>query len=285
MRWSYRLGEWFGIGVHVHLTFVLLLAWIALSSGSLASVLFVMALFSFVVMHEYGHALTARYFGIRTRQITLYPIGGVASLEGMPERPGAQALVAIAGPAVNFALALLLSVVGWVAGVDVLAAPAFAGGGASWLPTLVQANLVLGTFNLLPALPMDGGRILKALLSMRMDAVRATEIAARVARVVAIGMGLFGLFGEPGRPMLVMIALFVWFAAAGEERLSRVLARRAMGGRATADASLHDERGASRYNAWPTDRYRAQAESRPRRVRLVVIDGPFGRVLRAVPID
>lgn len=249
MKWSYRVGQWFGIGVYIHLTFGLLLGWVALSSlaatGSVAatllSVVFVVALFGFVVLHEYGHALTARHFGIRTRDITLYPIGGVAALERMPDSPRQQALIAIAGPAVNFVLAGTLATIGWLFGLDPLESwgtSQAAGPLSELLSLLVTANLVLGSFNLLPALPMDGGRLFKALLSIRMDAQRATAIAARVARVVAVAMALYGLFGEPGRPMLVAIAAFVWFTAAAEARLAS--------GRAQA----------ARVNAWPTDRYR-----------------------------
>jgi len=293
MKWSYRIGEWFGIGVHVHLTFGLLLGWVALGTladtGSLPamlmSVAFVLSLFGFVVLHEYGHALTARHFGIRTRSITLYPIGGVAALEGMPESPRAQALVAIAGPAVNFFLAGALSGVGWLLGANPLAAAGSGGALGTLLGLMVQANLVLGLFNLLPALPMDGGRVFKALLSMRMDPQRATAIAARVARVVAIGMGLYGLFGDPARPMLVAIAMFVWVASAAEARYARAWGR---------------QTPQTRFNAWPTDRYRRQAaasaasppphqsgptaaDGTPRRVRFVVVHGPFGPVLRVVP--
>ncbi|MDD9968290.1 MAG: site-2 protease family protein [Myxococcales bacterium] len=297
MRWSYRVGEWFGIGVHVHLTFALLLGWVALGTlvdtgslpATLISVLLVTALFGFVLLHEFGHALTARRFGIRTRNITLYPIGGVAALESMPESPRAQALVAIAGPMVNFALAFGLSGLAWLLGRNPFAAPTTAAPLETLLGLMVQANLVLGLFNLLPALPMDGGRVLKALLSTRMDAQRATAIAARVARVVALAMGVYGLLGTPTRPMLIVIAAFVWFASAAEARFARAQAQRTR---------------TSPINAWPTDRYRTP---RPRethfhggppdrgprpsgsgpseQMRFVVVHGPFGPVLRVVPVD
>lgn len=283
MKWSIRLGEWFGIGVHLHLTFLLFLGWVALSSGSLISTLFVLALFGFVVLHEYGHALTARHFGIRTRQITLYPIGGIASLERMPESPRAQALVALAGPAVNFTLAALLTAVGWLFGVNVFAAPDLSGGGAM-LGAMVQANLVLGLFNLLPALPMDGGRVLKAVLSARLGNRRATEVAAKVARVLAVAMGLFGLFAEPARPTLVMIAVFVWLVAGAEARLSTRTSGHSAG--SSTEPRPPSSTQAKRYNAWPTNRYRSDAVGQPpaspapQRVRVTVVRGPSGPVLR-----
>lgn len=291
MKWSLKLGEWFGIGVHVHLTFALLLGWVGLSTlastGDLlltaVSLVFIMALFLFVVLHEYGHALTARHYGIRTRQITLYPIGGVAMLEGMPKTPKAQAWVAVAGPAVNFVLAGLLFVGGHGLGLQPFSDAPTQGALDSLLGTMISVNLMLGTFNLLPALPMDGGRILKALLTTRVGDQRATALAAKVARVVAVGMGLYGLFGEGSNPVLVAIAAFVWFAAGAEERMSRAQAAR--GRRMPTDGA------ASRYNAWPIEPRgeRADAPAGPAdrhaqsARRYVVVQGPFGPELRAVP--
>lgn len=307
MKWSYRLGRWFGIDVHVHLTFGLLLGWIAISTFSstgsllatLLSMVLIAALFAFVVMHEYGHALTARVYGIRTRHITLYPIGGVAALEGMPKSAKAQALVAVAGPAVNFVLAGGLWLLGGALGLDPFGNQEPGAAGAGILRMLITANLVLGAFNLLPALPMDGGRLLKALLLTRMGGQRATAIAAKVARVVAIAMGIFGLTQQ--QPMLVAIAVFVWFAAGAEERMARMQARF---GNLGADGSGMPEQAeqgqpADRYNAWPTDAYRHRrdqeagaptVEAGPQTqkggqggVRFVVVQGPFGPVVRVVP--
>ena len=263
MKWSYRLGEWFGIGVKVHATFGLLLGWLGLSTlaatGSLAATLlslaFVLVLFGFVVLHEYGHALTARHFGVRTRDITLYPIGGVAALERMPDSPRAQALIAIAGPAVNFGLAASLAGLGWLFGIDLSVANER---GGAVLGMMIQANLALGLFNLLPALPMDGGRLLKALLSLRMDAAPATAIAARVARFVAVGMALYGVFAEPARPILVAIAAFVWFTAAAEARFAA--ARRGHPGRDTNLDLEVDREGYVR--AWPVEDYEAERAAR-----------------------
>lgn len=220
---SWRIGTWFGIQVRAHATFGLLLAWLAgeaLVDGQaplavLARIAGVCALFALVVMHEYGHALTARHYGIRTRGITLYPIGGVAMLEGMPDNPRHELLIALAGPAVNFVLAAVL----WgTSGV----LPA---GASDFARLLVYANLVMGTFNLLPALPMDGGRVLRAALSLRMPADRATRVATRVARGLAVLMGTFGLL-TPGYGMLAVIALFVWVASGSELRAAQADAAR-----------------------------------------------------------
>jgi stage IV sporulation protein FB len=174
-----------------------------------------------VTLHEYGHALTARRFGIRTRHITLLPIGGVALLESMPKDPRQEIIVALAGPAVNVAIALFLFLI-----LEITSQPGSLmnlnlGRGAI-LPTLLSANLILALFNLLPAFPMDGGRVLRAVLSMRMDRVRATNTAALVGRALAVILGFLGLTGNP---FLVLIAVFVWIGAGAEARDVAVNAR------------------------------------------------------------
>lgn len=228
MRSSYRLGRFFDIDVRVHVTFFLLPAFLALQafgrSGSvaaaLASALLVLLVFLFVVMHEYGHALMARRFGVRTRGITLYPIGGVAMLESMPKRAWQQILVASAGPAVNFALAAGVWGVSRGLGYSVLADAGDPSQGlGALLATMFWANAIMGTFNLVPALPMDGGRILNAALSLRMDPLRATRIASRVAKLVALGMAAWALY--TGQLMLGLIAAFVWSASSAELHAAR----------------------------------------------------------------
>jgi len=234
MRSSYRLGRFFGIDVRVHVTFFLLPAFLAWQSygrsgslmAALASVLIVLLVFSFVVMHEYGHALTARRFGVRTRGITLYPIGGVAMLESMPKKAWQQIVVAIAGPAVNFALAAgiaaTLHLLGYSLSVlseeSVLTTSA-----SSLLAWLFWINVGMGLFNLIPALPMDGGRILNAALALRLDPLRATRIASRVAKVVALGMAAFAYAN--GSFTLGLIAVFVWSASNAEVRAAEHRAR------------------------------------------------------------
>ncbi|MEM7158827.1 MAG: site-2 protease family protein [Myxococcota bacterium] len=220
MKWSWKLGRFAGIDTYVHASFLLLVAWSAWSAWSgagsgLAVVLgvgFLLAVFASVLLHELGHALMARRFGIRTRRIVLSPIGGVAQLEGMPAAPRQELAVALAGPAVNFALAAGLWVLSPVfAGVPLL---------SSMVGGVMVANLVLGTFNLLPAFPMDGGRALRALLAERKGSTRATEIAARIGKGLALVMGLAGLWW--GQYLLALVAAFVWFAADAELRHSRM---------------------------------------------------------------
>lgn len=223
MSWAWRIATIAGIDVRIHVTFLALLAWIAWSAysttgsmtGALDGVVMILLVFAIVVMHEFGHALTARRFGIKTRDITLLPIGGVASLERMPERPRDELLVAIAGPAVNVVLALLLGATALVLGLDLV--PATPDEQAPMLVRLVWINVALAVFNLLPAFPMDGGRALRALLAMRYGDRSATRIAAQLGQAMALLFGIVGLFANP---MLIFIALFLWMGASGEARLA-----------------------------------------------------------------
>ncbi len=223
MKWSFRIGSPFGIPVRVHLTFLLLPAWYGAmvwkQSGSMEAVLeglaFILALFACVVLHELGHALVARRYGIPTRDITLLPIGGVARLEKMPDDPRQELWVALAGPAVNVAIAgtiFLLVQIG--ASIPRLDAVSLTGG--SFVARVMWVNILLVLFNLLPAFPMDGGRILRALLAMRLDYSRATQIAAVIGQSMAFLFGFIGLFSNP---MLILIGLFVWIGAAQEANM------------------------------------------------------------------
>lgn len=229
MAWSMRLGRFMGIDVRVHATFFLLLAWFGFhywsQTGTLAGVIegltLILALFLCVVLHEYGHALTARRFGIGTRDITLLPFGGVAMLAAMPRQPWQEILVALAGPAVNFGIAGALALAASFEG-DLLE-QGFQFGASSFLSSLLVANLTLGIFNLLPAFPMDGGRVLRALLAMRVGRVRATRIAARVGQAFALGLGYLGFAGNP---FLLLIAVFVWIAAGAEAKAVARTSRR-----------------------------------------------------------
>ena len=232
MGWSLKLGEVAGIRVQVHFTFLIFMAWIVLSgliAGKstqvvLANVAFMLGLFGCVVLHEFGHALTAKRCGIRTKDITLLPIGGVARLERMPEDPRQELWVALAGPAVNVVIATALWT--WlyvtregfnVAGID-MATGLFA-------ERILLVNISLVVFNMLPAFPMDGGRVVRALLATRMEYTRATQIAASLGQGMAL---LFGIIGFFYNPMLMFIALFVWIGAAQES--SMVLMKSALGG-------------------------------------------------------
>ena len=187
------------------------------------------------MLHEYGHALTARRFGIGTRSITLLPIGGLALLESMPKDPRQEIVVALAGPAVNLAIAAILYLV-LQAGARPGALFALDAGRRA-AAQLFAANLLLAAFNLLPAFPMDGGRVLRALLAMRMERVRATRIAARVGQALAVGLALLGLIGNP---MLILIAAFVWIGAGAEAGAVEVDDR--LGGQPAGRAMITDFR-------------------------------------------
>ncbi len=218
--WSWKLVRIAGIDVYVHATFFMVIAWIALihwnESQNLAAVIegvgFILALFACVVLHEFGHALTAARYGIRTRDITLLPIGGLARLERMPDVPLQELWVALAGPAVNVVIAIVLfawlqASGAWeaVEGIGVTA--------GAFAERVMVANVFLAGFNLLPAFPMDGGRALRAVLATRMEYTRATQRAAMVGQGMAI---IFGFVGLQGNPMLIFIALFVWIGAGQE---------------------------------------------------------------------
>ncbi|HSW31454.1 MAG TPA: site-2 protease family protein [Longimicrobiales bacterium] len=220
MKWSWKMGRILGIDVYIHATFLLLIGWIVLShwmadrslAATLAGVWFVLLVFGSVLLHEFGHALAARRYGIPTRDITLLPIGGLARLERMPEDPRQELWVALAGPAVNVAIAAALYL--WLAATGLLAPLADLSVTAGpLLERLMITNLWLVGFNLLPAFPMDGGRVLRALLATRMEYTHATQLAATVGQGMALLFGLVGLFSNP---FLLFIALFVWIGAAQE---------------------------------------------------------------------
>ncbi len=225
MKWSVPVGRFAGIRVQIHVTFLVLLVWIGLSLWSsqqsavaaLTGVGFILALFLCVLLHEFGHALTARQFGVRTRDITLLPIGGVARLERMPDKPVQELLVAIAGPAVNLAIATVLIVVlrafGRLTSLDALASVDAGLAGPGFLERLLVVNILLVVFNMLPAFPMDGGRVLRALLAMRMEYTRATAAAATVGKIFA---SLFAVVGFFWNPFLMLIAVVVWIGASQE---------------------------------------------------------------------
>lgn len=226
MKWSFKIARFAGIDVYVHATFLLLISWIGwrywLAEGSLSAVVtgigFILLLFACVVLHEFGHALTARRYGIRTRDITLLPIGGVASLERMPEDPKQEIIVALAGPAVNLAIALLLWL--WLKlSNNLFSDQASFMAVGSYLHRIMVINLVLALFNLLPAFPMDGGRVMRAALSIRLGHHQATRIAANIGQMLALLMGTLGLLYNP---ILMLIAVFIWVGAASETGIEQV---------------------------------------------------------------
>lgn len=247
MKWSWKLGEFAGIAVYMHATFLLLIGWVVLThwsqSHSLASIVegvgFILALFGCVVLHEFGHALTAKKYGIRTRDITLLPIGGVARLERMPDDPMQELWVALAGPAVNVVIAVVLYL--WLiatASLEPIGNLSLTGG--SIIQRLVGVNVFLVLFNMLPAFPMDGGRVLRAVLATRMEYTTATNVAATIGQGMAL---LFGFLGFFTNPFLLFIALFVWIGAAQEASITQM--KFALSGIPIARAMITDFRSLS----------------------------------------
>ena len=221
MKNALYLGSVGGIRIYIHWTFLILIGWIVFNnmrSGAnvseiLWSILFVLTIFACVTFHELGHALTAKKFRIKTRDITLLPIGGVANMESIPEKPGEEFLVALAGPAVNVVISgiLFLAIGSTVTQESFLQLETINGG--NFLFALMFVNLWLALFNLIPAFPMDGGRVFRAILAFWMDRVRATYIAARLGQFLAMGFVLLGLFYNP---FLVFIGVFVFLGAQAE---------------------------------------------------------------------
>jgi len=222
MSWSLPIFRIAGIQLRIHVTFLLLIGWLAFGyyaeAGSAAAagrVLFILLLFVCVVLHEFGHAIAAKAFGINTPDITLLPIGGVARLERMPEKPAQELLIALAGPMVNLVIAVCLFL---VTGTRSITNPLVLEG-HDLVAQLMVVNVILLVFNLLPAFPMDGGRVLRALLATRMSYARATQTAATVGQAFAFLFGFMGLFGNP---LLIFIALFVYMGASQEAALAQL---------------------------------------------------------------
>jgi len=224
MRWSFKVASVAGIEVRIHLTFLLFLAWIGFSyyqveglPGAVQGVLFILSLFACVLLHEFGHAFAARGFGIATPDITLLPIGGVARLTRIPDKPWQELVVAIAGPLVNVVIAAALIFVvhrsAELEQLQYLESPR-----VELLSKLASVNVMLVLFNLIPAFPMDGGRILRALLAMAMPYAQATQVAAWIGQGLAVVFGIFGLFGNP---LLIFIAFFIFAGAQQEAAIAR----------------------------------------------------------------
>lgn len=222
MPWSLTFGYVYGTAVRIHVTFLLFLVWIWFAyyqQGGIGAawegVAFVALLFACVLLHEFGHIFAARRYGVKTPEVTLWPFGGIARLERIPEKPSEELVVALAGPAVNVVIAAVLLLVLAAQGaqlgmehIEEIENPQ-----ASLVAKLAAANIFLVVFNLLPAFPMDGGRVLRAVLAMNMPHAQATQRAASIGQAFAIGLGLLGIFGNP---MLIIIAVFVYLAASGE---------------------------------------------------------------------
>ena len=219
MRWSYRIGRIAGTDIKVHVTFLLLVGWWAVMgyqeggpSGALSGALSLLALFACILLHEFGHILMARRFGVRTPDVILLPIGGVARLERIPDEPKQELLIALAGPAVTFAIIVLLYLLLQLRGSPVAIGELTPD--TPFLAQLMAVNIYLLLFNLIPAFPMDGGRVLRAILSSRMGLVRGTRVAARLGQTLAVVGGLYGIT-KPA-PLLVLVAFFVFLGANAE---------------------------------------------------------------------
>lgn len=221
MKLSLYLGKYKNVKVFIHWTFSLLLLWIIISNlrqgipgiDILWTIIFVLALFCCVVLHEFGHALAAQKYGIQTKDIVLYPIGGIARLEKLPEDPKQELWVAIAGPLVNVGIFLILSAVLSFTGFNIESLEEIKINPTTIILYLASANLILAVFNLIPAFPMDGGRILRAFLAIRLPRAQATQIAGGIGQFLAIFFIFFGLFNNP---ILVLIGIFIFLGAAAE---------------------------------------------------------------------
>ena len=219
MSWSITIARVAGSEIRVHLTFLILLAWIGFAeyfnggaAAAIDGVAFIIAIFACVILHELGHAIAARRYGITTPDITLLPIGGLARLSRIPEKPSEEIVIAIAGPLVNVVIAAVLLLFG--AHLDPATVASIEKSAPGFLTRLAAVNIWLVLFNLIPAFPMDGGRVLRALLAFRLGRRKATDIAARIGQGLAFAFGFWGLMS--GNVFLMFIAIFVYLAAAGE---------------------------------------------------------------------
>ncbi|MEE8268305.1 MAG: site-2 protease family protein [Gemmatimonadales bacterium] len=230
---SFTIGRIAGVDLKIHVTFLLLLVWVAYRdwtyggpAAAAFSVALVLAIFGCVVLHEFGHVLMARRFGIPTRDVVLLPIGGVARLEYFPTKPRQELLIALAGPAVTLAIAVALYAFLEVFGARPMGVRSLMTFGRGFLANLLVVNVYILVFNLIPAFPMDGGRVLRAALASRMGLLRGTRIAVAVGKSIAVLFGFYAMFG--GRTtnwFLLMIALFVFMAASGEAAAVEARAR------------------------------------------------------------
>lgn len=239
-RWSWQIARLFGIAIRIHVTLFALLVWIAVAAPlagarpqvAIIQVAFIVAFFACVLAHELAHALVARRFACVTREIVLLPIGGIAQMERIPQRPAHELLVAGVGPLASLAIALALAAVALAAGWPLGGAQTSVV--AAVVVPLMWSNLALAAFNVLPAFPMDGGRMLRAALAHRWGRQRATRVAVAIGKALAVGFAVVGL--ALGAPLLALIGVFVWFAADQESAMVRLTA--VLGGATVADAMI-----------------------------------------------
>jgi len=230
MKWSFEVTRLFGIPLRIHVTFLLLLLFVAMGGGPategaspLNRVVTVVLVFACVVVHELAHSLTAMRFGVNVRAIVLLPIGGVSQMQEMPEDPVQEIKVSVVGPATSLLLAAVFFVLASAAGEDVTPRDAarFTIFGPNLLTNLFWINLALGLFNILPAFPMDGGRVLRGILATRMDHTKATRLAVEIGQAIAILMFFLGVFYNW---FLALIAIFIYLGAEGEEHITMLRA-------------------------------------------------------------
>src|ERR687895_1017706 len=230
MGGAFKIGRFSGIDVRVHWTFFLLLVFFAFIGyqasggpvGALTATVTIVALFFCVLLHEFGHSLVAQRLGLEIHSITLLPLGGVSNLESLPEKPSDEVKITLAGPLVSVVLALIFFGVGLLLGAEPrMPTDLFTGIGSvgQFFFYLGYLNVILALFNLIPAFPLDGGRLLRGVLSTRLGALRATEIASRVGQLFAFAFFLIGLLG--GNFLLALVAVFIYFGATGEAQMVR----------------------------------------------------------------
>ena len=271
MRWSLTVGSIAGTAIRIHITFLLFLVWLGTvyyrqggAEAAWQGTIFVVLIFLCVLLHELGHVFAGRRYGVKTSNVTLWPFGGIASMERMPEKPREELIVALAGPAVNVAIAGVLLL--WLgsrfdpANLAKIEDPAI-----SIAVKLAGINIILVLFNMLPAFPMDGGRVLRALLAMRMGNARATELAATIGQGFAI---VFAVLGILYNPMLIIIAAFIFLAASGEATQAQL--------RAVAQGTLVSDAMITEFQSLPTSATVADAAEaliRTTQAEFPVVDG------------
>lgn len=271
MRWSFPIGSLGGTVIRIHVTFLLFLVWLwgvyfrqGGSEAAWQGTAFIVILFFCVLLHEFGHVLAARRYGVETEDVTLWPFGGIANMERMPEKPSEELIVSIAGPLVNVVIALLLAL--YLGGrVDSQQLGEFDSPALSMAAKVMWANVVLVLFNMIPAFPMDGGRVLRALLAMGLGNARATELAAWIGQAFAVIFAVVGIFYGP---MLIVIGIFIFLAASGEASQAQL--------RAVAQGTLVSDAMITAFQSLPTDATvddAADALIRTTQTEFPVVDG------------
>ncbi|HUU25317.1 MAG TPA: site-2 protease family protein [Methyloceanibacter sp.] len=271
MRWSLNVGSIAGTAIRIHITFLLFLVWLGTiyyrqggAEAAWQGTIFIVLIFVCVLLHELGHVFAARRYGVKTSDVTLWPFGGIASMERMPEKPGEELIVAVAGPAVNIAIAAMLIL--WLGPqFDLENLTKIEDPAVSLAVKLAAANIILVVFNMIPAFPMDGGRVLRAILAMRMGNARATELAATIGQGFAV---VFGVLGILYNPMLIIIAAFIFLAASGEATQAQL--------RAVAQGALVSDAMITAFESLPTSATvndAAEALIRTTQTEFPIVDG------------